>query len=796
MRWTLAVLCGLIVCAGAASTRAEYNVPLINGLTVRGSVVEISSLSKDAFQQGGAGPQVVTRPVWMIDDGLRRVFVHQQGMVAIQKDGVIPQVRDLQSQLEIHQPVPISGKVIASVGAVQAVTPFNDFGRRQIVIAGPDGSPLAIWQGITEVNARYVKLRALNASQDYLWDSRIATSSIPRDQLRRILHNRMQPLTFQIRTELVRFFIEAEMFDEARLELLATIDAFPEQPNLEKQLTSIVQAQAIQLLNEAKQRRQAGQVKLARRMLSEIALDEFAMVTRLQFKDALAELDQELAKGKQLADQLAQQVDALKPEDALPLRPLVAEIQREISPNTMARLSDYQRLGQDDSLALESRVALALGGWMLGPGSSLQNLALAKSLLQVRERVARYLATTNDADRKAILDQLRQLEGATVEMIAKMLPLLPPALPLPERPEDQPPSVEHPPGMFRVAIEGPEHLASEYLVQLPPEYDPLRAYPVIVSLHPPAGSPRAQIEWWAGGYNETLQMRLGQASRRGFVVVAPAWTRPHQSRYEYTEREHHRVMTCVRDAMRRVSIDADRVFISGHGEGGTAAWDLAVAHPDVWAGLVSIGGEPGKFIIHYGPNAEKLPMYLVLGEMAGSQAPLVRFGFVLDAYMNPRQQAMVVMYRGRGPEDFHEEIHHLFDWMSLQANARSDPPKELDVVTMRGGDRFFWWLEMEAVDERNVVNPFLWDQIKRKPKATAKASVAANNTIRLTQGPADRYTLWLTPSMGVNLNEQILIRFGTRLARYDFDGDIETILEDARRRADRKRPYWAKVQVP
>ena len=39
------------------------------------------------------------------------------------------------------------------------------------------------------------------------------------------------------------------------------------------------------------------------------------------------------------------------------------------------------------------------------------------------------------------------------------------------------------------------------------------------------------------------------------------------------------------DAMRRCSIDSDRVFIAGHGEGVTVAWDIALAHPDLWGGL-------------------------------------------------------------------------------------------------------------------------------------------------------------------------------------------------------------------
>ena len=44
----------------------------------------------------------------------------------------------------------------------------------------------------------------------------------------------------------------------------------------------------------------------------------------------------------------------------------------------------------------------------------------------------------------------------------------------------------------------------------------------------------------------------------------------------------------LRDAMRRFSIDSDRVFLSGHSIGGDAAWDIGLAHPDLWAGVIPI----------------------------------------------------------------------------------------------------------------------------------------------------------------------------------------------------------------
>ena len=46
-------------------------------------------------------------------------------------------------------------------------------------------------------------------------------------------------------------------------------------------------------------------------------------------------------------------------------------------------------------------------------------------------------------------------------------------------------------------------------------------------------------------------VRTGQAPRHGYIVLAPAWTKEHQSEYEYSFREHAAVMYSLRDACRR-----------------------------------------------------------------------------------------------------------------------------------------------------------------------------------------------------------------------------------------------------
>jgi hypothetical protein len=101
---------------------------------------------------------------------------------------------------------------------------------------------------------------------------------------------------------------------------------------------------------------------------------------------------------------------------------LVDEMDRSLSLDTLNRLSDYSRLGGVDNIPVDNRIALAIGGWLMGPGSGLQNLAVATSLIEVRSLVSEYLGTQDEPTRKAILEKLRGIEGADAIYVSKILP--------------------------------------------------------------------------------------------------------------------------------------------------------------------------------------------------------------------------------------------------------------------------------------------------------------------------------------------------------------------------------------
>ena len=73
----------------------------------------------------------------------------------------------------------------------------------------------------------------------------------------------------------------------------------------------------------------------------------------------------------------------------------------------------------------------------------------------------------------------------------------------------------------------------------------------------------------------------------------------------------------------------------------------------------------------------------------------------------------------------------------------------------------------------------------------------ANNGMNITSA-ADKVTIWLSPEI-VNMNAKLTISVNGRRAPVGGRGiepSLSILLEDARSRADRQHPFWARVDMP
>ena len=476
------------------------------------------------------------------------------------------------------------------------------------------------------------------------------------------------------------------------------------------------------------------------------------------------------------------------------IQTIVAEIEADLSRNNLDRLVPFLQLADDKSLGADERVALAVSGWLLGAESASQKLSLAVSLVQVREAVLQYLSEPLAHERRAVLQSIESVEGAGVPAVAQLIAHLKPPWEIPdEAVEDHDVFVLTAPGRT-------EHGDFRYLVQLPPEYDPYRRYPALVLLNGAYNTPAQELNFWAGAprrnqAGDVIGERSGHAMRYGYITLAVEWQKPLQGKYEYSLREHEAVLTSLRDATRRFSIDTDRVFLSGHGTGGDAAWDLGQSHPDMWAGVIPFVAsfDPvKKYVQHYWENAGHVPFYFVFGEKDGLK--MSRNADVLDKYLLKRFDTTVVEYLGRGQEPFHDEILHIFAWMALPNHRRSAAPPEFSCNTLRPWDNFFWWIEGREFPKQ--VQPEQWTTQKARPTAVEGRILKQN--LLSAKSASENTTLWLSPDL-VDFSQPIEIKLnGRKLAAKhgSTQPELSVLLEDVRTRGDRLRPFWAKLQVP
>jgi len=782
------LMAALLVLSHGATPSAAQRIQMKDGRILQGKFLPISGVADSPLETAGPDGATKSMPILVIDDDLRRTFVPKLNVAQVIDQAAEPMVR-----IKVWQKVARAGGAITSVGPSLGISAFDEYGRRIYKMQTRSG-PLAVVQGITLLTPRYAKVEGLlGQPKSIVWDMRLATSSIPRETLAKILAKAVSKDDPQDWLQIVRFYLQAERYRDARRELESIIARFPGQKGLEDEVLQLRQMGARRILKEIELRRNAGQHELVSTLLANFPAEEVAGETLQQVRETLAKYEEDRNRIPRMVELLTEFVAKIGDPDHRGLaQGIVDEIKTNLSFNNIDRIASFGQLSDDDALSADQKVALAITGWILGRDNASQKLSLGVSLVEVRKAVRSYLSETMAHKRIELLESVRSMEGASVERVAQLLAHMIPPWEIPEE-------ASRGYGVYELTAPGnSENGNFRYLVQLPPEYDPYRRYPTVVALNGAFNSPSQELDFWAGAQpvgqkeneeSKVVGSRRGQAMRHGVITLAVDWQKPQQYGYEYSQREHEAVLTTLRDAYRRFSVDTDRIFLSGHGIGGDAAWDMSLAHPDLWAGVMPIVATANKYVPHYWENAGFVPLYFVAGELDGLK--MSGNAKVFDKYLRKRFDTTIVEFLGRGHEPFHDEILNLFDWIGR--HSRHGPPKDFACNTMRPWDNFFWWIEGQGFP--GTVQPAAWPQRGARP-TLVEGKVLKENLLK-ARTAAKQTTFWLSPDL-VDFEKPIRITLNGKKvsgSRDSIKPELTVLLEDVRTRGDRQRPFWAKLEV-
>jgi len=113
---------------------------------------------------------------------------------------------------------------------------------------------------------------------------------------------------------------------------------------------------------------------------------------------------------------------------------------------------------------------------------------------------------------------------------------------------------------------------------------------------------------------------------------------------------------------------------------------------------------------------------------------------------------------------------------------------------MRPWDNFFWCVELNRYIPKSMMMPLEWEESKPGPKAKTEVKIPSETTV-VVRSAAKEITLYLAPEM-VDFSKPLIITIDGKTTREPVEPSIATMLEDARTRADRQHPFWAKIVHP
>ncbi|MFO0799624.1 MAG: PHB depolymerase family esterase [Gemmataceae bacterium] len=465
--------------------------------------------------------------------------------------------------------------------------------------------------------------------------------------------------------------------------------------------------------------------------------------------------------------------------------------------NLAAQAEKERAAGKQPTRNPTELLATAISGWAKGKTGATPDPLRAQKVWNAREAALEYQRGANVNARNAALTKYQQASTVGLDELAQVIALLPPAEPenLSARTGEAVkagPNV--PDNVYRrtSAPHGQRPVGVNYALRLPAEYHHGRAYPVVVMCTYPGVKPE-----------EFLGAVSADADRHGYILVAPDWTAAfgNRTQWEWKGEDHDLVTEVLRDTIRHFTVDTDRVFLMGAGEGADMAMDVGASHPDLFAGVVAVCPNPkwqGLFM-NYWPNAQKLPFYVVTGQMCGDANLNLRR--IFERWTANGFPAIQVVYKGRGIEWYPAEVPVMFDWMGRKRRANGTATLQFGGgarygwQTNRETDNRFYWLGADRIAAAHLTNREAPN--RNVVPAVLQGDIKGNNLLELRGVGVRQISVWLGRDMidwskpvRVNLNGSPAVGWRPRV----LEPDAAVMLEDYYQRGDRRMLYLARLE--
>ncbi len=481
----------------------------------------------------------------------------------------------------------------------------------------------------------------------------------------------------------------------------------------------------------------------------------------------------------------------------------------ELHPDTVPRVDTFTDLagqedklriaGQDPSRGANQLLALAITGWLKGKGGADPDPKSAVKYWNTRVMAMAYLRDEVLNNRNGLLRKyLQSSDKLEPKELAQVITHLPPI--------DQENLAKIRGAKIDPKLAGANEIYTvetgsipedtkgmTYLLRLPPEYNPGRSYPVVIGLNDPRLSPEKMCGALAG-----------DAARNGYILAVPLWCSQFgDQKFDYSGKDHWLVTATIRDLSRKFQIDQDKVFAFGFGQGANFSLDLAMSRPDIFAGVVSMGPTPvQQFYQDYWRNSQKMPLYCVTGETAGSSYDSLRK--LYENWLPRGYPSIMALYKGRGIEWYQNEVPVIFEWMNRKTRVRGVASLRLNAATFdpwhtfRETDNRFYWIGTDAINAGNKLKD---PERPDKPPVSAqfRGDIRKGNEIVVDEVRGIRkITIWLerdmidwTVPLKLNIPSAPVVRKPVIMVP-----DLQILFEELYRTGDRKMLFFGKIEIP